>query len=148
MKLGITFKEKEEDKLYRLVFEHFCKDYDWYLVGTSKSKLVFMEKDYNNMNICFYLHGGKIHWSKKFFDNNIVKYTGNNHLGTYRNYLKLIVNEFFTSLVVGGCMRRGLGTMLTILSVLSLAVTNLSLLTEKKFRILETFLCNSIYLLV
>jgi hypothetical protein len=56
-----------------------------------------MEKDYNNMNICFYLHGGKIHWSKKFFDNNIVKYTGNSHLGTYRNYLKLIVNEFFTS---------------------------------------------------
>ena len=97
MKLGITFTETENDKLYRLVFNHFCKNYDWYLVGTSKSKLVFMQTDYNNMNICFYLHGGKIHWSKKFFDNNIVKYTGNSHLGTYRNFLKLFVNEFFIS---------------------------------------------------
>ena len=97
MKLEKKFTEKESTKLYRLVFEHFCKDYDWYLVGTSKSKLVFMEKDYNNMNICFYLHGGKIHWSKKFFDNNIVKYTGNSNLGDYRDYLKFIVNSFFIS---------------------------------------------------
>ena len=97
MKLGTTFTEKDIDKLYRLVFNHFCKDYDWYLVGTSKSKLVFMEKDYNNMNICFYLHRGKIHWSKKFFDNNIVKYTGNTNLGDYRDYLKLVVNDFFIS---------------------------------------------------
>jgi hypothetical protein len=73
MKIEKTFKEKEDDKLYRLVFNHFCKNYDWYLVGTSNSKLVFMQTDYNNMNICFYLHGGKIHWSKKFFDNNVVK---------------------------------------------------------------------------
>jgi len=97
MKLEKKFTEKESTKLYRLVFEHFCRNYDWYLVGTSKSKLVFMEKDYNNMNICFYLHGGKIHWGKKFFDDVIVKYTGNSNLGEYRDYLKLVVNNFFVS---------------------------------------------------
>lgn len=97
MKLGTKFTETETTKLYRLVFEHFCKDYDWYLVGTSKSMLVFMQKDYNNMNICFYLQGGKIHWSKKFFNDIVIKYTGNNSLGEYRDYLKYIVNQFFIS---------------------------------------------------
>lgn len=97
MKLEKTFKDKDRNKLYRLVFEHFCKNYDWYLVGTNKSTLVFMEKDYNNMNICFYLKGGKIHWSKKFFDGIVIKYTGNSSLGDYRDYLKYIVNQFFVS---------------------------------------------------
>jgi len=97
MRLEKKFEEKETTKLYRLVFEHFCKDYDWYLVGTSKSMLVFMQKDYNNMNICFYLKGGKIHWSKKFFNDIVIKYTGNNSLGEYRDYLKYIVNQFFIS---------------------------------------------------
>ena len=97
MKLEKKFTEKESTKLYRLVFEHFCRNYDWYLVGTSKSMLVFMEKDYDNMNICFYLQGGKIHWSKKFFDNTIIKYTGNTNLGEYRDYLKYNVNQFFIS---------------------------------------------------
>ena len=97
MKLERTFQDKETNKLYGLVFEHFCKSYDWYLVGTGKSKLVFMGKDYDNMNICFYLHGGKIHWSKRFFDDIVIKYTGNNSLGDYRDYLKYIVNQFFIS---------------------------------------------------
>ena len=102
MKLGTTFTEKDTDKLYRLVFNHFCKDYDWYLVGTSKSKLVFMEKDYNNMNICFYLHGGRIHWSRRFFGDIVIKYTGNSNIGDYRDDLKWIVNIFFV-LAGGWC---------------------------------------------
>ncbi len=95
MKLEKVYLDREDTKLYRLVFEHFCKNYDWYLVGTDKITLVFMEKD--NMNICFYLKGGKIHWSKKFFDSIVIKYTGNTSLGEYRDYLKYIVNQFFIS---------------------------------------------------
>lgn len=87
----------KEDKLYELVFEHFCKNYDWFLVGKEKPKLVFMENKNKDMKICFYLYGGKIHWGKDFFYDVIGKYTGNTNLSDYRAFLKRFINDFFIS---------------------------------------------------
>ena len=49
------------------------------------------------MNICFYLHGGNIHWSKKFFNDTVFVYTGNDDIDVYCDFLRLYVSEFFIS---------------------------------------------------
>ena len=82
---------------YDLIFQHFCKDFDWFLVAEEKPKLVFMNKGDDYSEICFYLYGFNINWSKKFFDTIVSKYSGNTSPSDYRVFLKGYINDFFIS---------------------------------------------------